>query len=178
MTTTLQILESAPASWPAIPGLPADLDAAVVWLRLESWIAWRWGERECAFVVEGPGEWTAPFTPFTTTTIEVWHDGEWELASVAPTPCGGYELGEVGPFRFTGLLGDVDDPPSIVLEAARRLGTYLVQVAARDFCNVVLSKEESADVDSFEFASPNVAARAISYSGAGDLLRRYRRLGA
>jgi hypothetical protein len=175
MATTLQILESPPAAYPDIPGLPDTIDAATVWARLEGWIAHRWGERDCVFISEGPGDWRPPLQPFSTLTIEIWEAGDWVSAVIPPSPLGGYCLESIGPFRFTGTLGADDDPPAIVLEAAWRLGAYLATVAARDFENIVVTKETSDEVDSFEYGSPNVAARAMQYSGAADLLRRFRR---
>lgn len=178
MATTLEIIESAPATFPPIPNLAIGIDPGTVWARLDAWNAWRWGERNCSFVVEGPGDWRAPLLPFSTLTIEVWFDGAFVSAVLPPSPLGGYCLESVGPYRFAGLLGDTADPPEAVFEAARRLGQFLVTVAARNFDNAILTKESSEEVDSFEYGSPNVAARAMQYSGAGDLLRRYRRSGA
>lgn len=174
MATTLDIQESAPAAFPDIPGLAEGIDAATVWARIDGWIAARWGERECVFVVEGPGDWRPPHVPFAVATIEIWEAGEWVSAVIPPTPLGGYRLESVGPFRFTGILGSVETPPAIVLEAARRLGAYLVAIASRNFENAILTQESSDEIDSYSYGAPGNAAKALQYSGAGDLLRRFR----
>ena len=173
---TLEIEESAPAEYPEIPNLPAEIAAATVWSRLESWIGWRWGSRAVVFIVEGPGSWLPPLKPFTATTIEAWQGEQWvEVEGQAAAL--GYTLVSEGPFRITGDCGAEEDPPAIVLEAAYRLGQYLVTTSSRKFENVVIAKEASEEIDSFEYGSPNVAARALQYSGAADLLRPYRRKG-
>lgn len=175
MATTIDIQESPPAAFPAIPGLVETIEPGVVWERLDSWINARWGERDCAFIVEGPSDWRAPLYPFAVATIEIWEAGEWVSAVIPPSPLGGYCLEGVGPFRFAGVLGSVDAPPAIVLEAARRLGAYLAAVASHGFKNAILTKEASDEVDAFEYGAPVNAARALQYSGAADLLRRFRR---
>ncbi len=175
MATTLEIIESAPPTFPDIPGLVESIDAATVWARLEGWINARWAERDCSFIVEGAGHWRAPLYPFTVATIETWEAGEWVTAVIPPSPLGGYCLEGVGPFRFAGILGAADAPPAIVLEAARRLGSYLVAVASRNFENALVMRQTSDELDSFEYGAPYNAARALQYSGAADLLRRFRR---
>lgn len=175
MAATIDIQESSPATSPPIAGLVEGIEPGVVWERLDSWINARWGVRDCAFIVEGPGDWRAPLYPFTVATIEIWEAGEWVSAVIPPSPLGGYRLESVGPFRFTGLLGAADAPPAIVLEAARRLGAYLKAVASRSFENAILTQESSDEVDSYSYGAPVNAARALQYSGAADLLRRFRR---
>lgn len=175
MATTLEVIESAPAAFPEIPNLAEGIEVATVWARIDGWINARWGERECAFIVEGPGHWRAPLYPFIVATIEIWDASEWVSAVIAPSALAGYQLEGVGPYRFMGILGDAADPPAIVLEAARRLGAYLVAAASRQFENAILTKESSDEIDSFEYAPPANAAKALQYSGAADLLRRFRR---
>jgi hypothetical protein len=80
--TTLSIIEEAPASWPDPPaGLSsaaAAIEAKVIWRRLESWMAYRWGERACTFIVEGGGGlWRARLYPFTATATEAWEREAW-----------------------------------------------------------------------------------------------------
>ena len=183
MAVTTDIQESLPDAYPTIENLPpaihgADADAA--WQRLESWISHRWGERNAIFIVEGPGEWSPPLQPFSTLTIEIWHDSEWVSAVVPPSPSGGYCLDFVGPFRFTGVAGTDEAPPPAVQEAYRRLLTYSSSIIGHDGGAkgaITQSQDSGANAGGREFMSA-WAARALQLSGAADLLRPYRNLGA
>lgn len=173
---TLEIEESAPAEYPEITGLASGIEPAVVWARIESWIGWRWGDRDVVFIVEGPGSWNPPLKPFTLTSAECWRGEAW--VEIESTPAAlGFTLVSEGPFRLTGTCGSDETPPEVVLEAARRLGQFLVTAAARKFDNAFLTAQASEEVDRFEYGSPTAAARALQYSGAADLLRPYRRCG-
>ena len=65
--------EGTPAAYPAAPdGLSAAaqaLDAAMIWQRLESWIAYRWGERSVIYIVEGPGDFVPRLSPVSYTHL-------------------------------------------------------------------------------------------------------------
>lgn len=175
MVTTLRIIESPPTAYPDIPGLIDGIDPATVWARLESWIGWRWNTRAVVFTVEGPGDWSAPLCPATFGVTEIWKDDAWGVVTLQPSAFGGLFLPECAHYRIGATVGAVDAPPPIVLEAARRLGAYLKAVASRSFENAILTKESSDEIDSFEYAPPANAAKALQYSGAADLLRRFRR---
>lgn len=179
MAYTLKIEEAMPDAWPTVATDLASASTAflgAVWQRLESFIAWRWGERVCVFIVEGPGVWVPPLTPVTITTSQVWTEaGEWEAVALAPSAYGGFDLKKVGPYRFTTTLGSTDDPPPAVQEAFRRLAHYLAEQDGREAGMV----ETALDgLGAFKFAPGPMAAKSLVYSGAGDLLRPYRKLGA
>lgn len=183
MAITLEIQESAPLEYPEIDNLPDarfGTDADAIWQRIECWIGHRWGKRDVIFIVEGPGDWTPPLVPFSTLTIEVWHDDEWVSAVVPPTPLGGYRLDFPGPFRFAGVAGSTDAPPPAVKEAYRRLITYSSSIIGHDGGAkgaVTRSDYAGENAGGREFVN-GWAGKAIQYSGAADLLRPWRHQGA
>jgi hypothetical protein len=180
MTATLRIEEGTPEAW---PDPPDDLSAAagaiapaVVWRRIESWIAWRWGERPCTFTVEGcGGSWRAPLAPFTAETIEEWAGDASASVALAPGPLG-VNLGSASHYRFAGMLGCAETPPEDVAEAFRRLAEYAAgRSADRRWSG---ASSFSAEIEGLRFSvdrAPSWLARAIHNSGAADLLRPYRR---
>jgi hypothetical protein len=178
MATTIKQTESEPAEYPDAPeGLSAAAAAlapAVVWERIESYVAHRWAERDVEWVVEGPGEWHPPLTPATIATVEVWSGaGAWEDCTPNASPLGGYWLPASGPFRFTGTVGPADVPATIN-EAYKRLAEYMAAKPGKPG-----ARSESITAGSISIAhsrSDSWMASAMANSGAGDLLRPYRRV--
>lgn len=176
MATTLEVQESAPAVYPAIPEAPAAISAALVWRRIESYVACRWTPRTLLIVAEGPGDWRPPIKPFTLATIEIWGDGVWSPGDATPTPLGGLALSASATYRISGVAGGDNAPTPDVLEAARRLACFLSE--AREQASAAFLQSESLEgIGSFTYAQPTVVARALIYSGAADLLRPYREHG-
>ena len=170
MAYTVKVTEGDPETRPTISGAPAGVDAAAVWERMEIWTAHRWGARTVEYIAEGPGDWFAPLAPSTITETEVWTGAAWEAVTLDPSPFGGYVLDAQGPYRFTGTVGAAGAPPAAVAAAWLRLAEYWSH----------LDQEQAAitgggDGDySFRRASA-WQAKALIYSGAADLLRRWRR---
>ncbi|TXH45376.1 MAG: hypothetical protein E6Q97_31725 [Desulfurellales bacterium] len=169
MAITLKQTEGLPDSYPAIdPAVPDE-----VWQRIESWVAHRWTERAVVWLVEGCGEWVPPLTPATITTVEIWSDRakDWEVTTLDAAPLGGYFLPATGPYRFTGTVASgVVLLPAAVEEAAQRLSAYMAAVPAPG-----IASESIPGIGDVTYASPSWMARALQNSGAGDLLRPYRR---
>ena len=177
--TTLQILEGEPAARPEVaifaPG-PDATDSTPAWQRIESWIAWRWGERPCSFIVEGGcGSWRAPLVPFVVDTVEAWSGEAWAPVTLAPAALGGFELGSAPFYRFAGTLGSSEDPPAAVREAVERLMRYFASIHAPQAIGASHVEERNGEESYTLDRSPTWAARAIINSGAGDLLRPWRR---
>lgn len=170
--------EAAPASYPATPeGLLSDaaaaLDADMIWQRIEAYIAHRWTERQVIWTVAGPGEFVPDLTPATITAQEVWDGTAWITASLDASPLGGVVLAGHGPYRLTATVGG-GTVPAAVSEAYRRLAEYMAEQperhgAGRYDLNLGGSLQESFD------RSAKWVAQAMQLSGAGDLLRNYRR---
>ena len=174
MVATIDVFEGQPDAWPTVIGLADDFDRSATWQRIEGWIAWRWGERDVVFIAEGPGDWRPPLRPATVETVEVWAADAWTNAVLRPSPRGGYMLEGEGPYRFTATVGGAETPPASVIEAVRRLHGYLATTATDDLPAVA-----SASDGDFSFTrAASWSARAIHASGAGDLLRPWRNLGA
>src|SRR3546814_17905353 len=83
--TTIKQTEALPASYPDVTpythrpvehgGVTDEETApALVWQRIESYIASRWSEREDVWIVEGSGDWTRPLTTETINASEVGTD--------------------------------------------------------------------------------------------------------
>jgi hypothetical protein len=196
--TTISENEGEPATWPA--GV-ADVDRHV-WKRIESWIARRWSSRGVTYVAEGPGWWRARLYPFSVSTTERWEAGAWIACTLDATPLGGLELPGTGPYRIAGTAGDDAELPYTVVEAFRRLRAYgrqarpsaalvakqmlcpeqahalsdSLQEVAQDGRIPVL--EDWLELRPIDALPPTWLARAMSLSGAADLLRPYRRMGA
>lgn len=172
MTTTIKQVEGAPASYPAISGF-TGAELARVWQRIEAYIAYRWTSRAIEWVVEGCGHWHAPLTPATITTVEIWNaDDAWEAVTLATSPFGGFWLPATGPYRFAGTVGG-GTVPANVEEAFRRLATYMSARVGK-----AGASSETITAGSVTVASRRDAAwiaDAMRNSGAGDLLRTYRR---
>lgn len=176
MVETIRQTESVPATYPDTSGLTlstaaAALDLDLIWQRLESYIAQRWTSRNIEWIAEGCGDWHPPLSPATIATVEEWRDDAWETVTLSPSPLGGYVL-EGGTYRFSGTVGS-GDAPSAVLEAFRRLAEYSAGKAGKQGAT-----SESVTAGSVSISTRRSAswiAEAIANSGAGDLLRPYRR---
>ncbi len=195
MPSTLSIEEGEPTNWPQVdpedeqvpvPATAEDDEPAfrkytrAAWQRVQGWIAYRWNVRACVFVVEGPGDWIAPLQPFTATVREQWIDNAWVSVTLAPTALGGFVFDAVGPYRITGNLGTANAPPEVVRQAVFRLGKYLEAVDSTPAGERTASgyKMDVGGLSVSRDRNPNWIARALQQSGAGDLLRPWRKLGA
>jgi len=179
LATTIRQTEAAPDAYPDPPdGLSTAagaLEEGMIWQRIEAYTAWRWCEREVTWIVDGCGAWCAPLAPVAISSVEVWQGDAWEAYTPSPSPLGGYYL-PGGTYRIVGAVGDDDgDVPAAVLEAFRRLAEYMAAEASE--AGVTSSRVEIPDVSTKEVTrSPAWMARAMVNSGAGDLLRPYRRV--
>lgn len=171
----LDVSESEPTARPSPPSDLSDpaaaLDANALWARIEAWCAWRWGERSVTWIIQGPGQFLPPLQPATVDTVEVWNDGVWTETTLAAAPLG-LEVPD-GVYRITATVGTADDPPADVLEAYRRLAEYLADDS--HVGRVPTSASRSASGVSINVERPAAwQAKALHYSGAADLLRRWR----
>ncbi len=177
MATTIKQTEAIPAAYPTTPsGLStaaAALDADAIWQRIESYIAHRWTARNVVWIAEGCGEWQPPLAPATISTVEVWLGDAWEAVTLSPSPMGGYCLAG-GTYRFTGTVGS-GTVPEIVAEAFRRLAEYMA-AASRGSPGTTRERVTAGSVTVDKSRSASWAAQAMANSGAGDLLRNYRRV--
>ncbi|WP_442753888.1 hypothetical protein ACNHKD_12900 [Methylocystis sp. JAN1] len=175
MAATIKQDEEIPASYPAAPsGLSKEAAAvsrAMIWQRIESYIARRWTPREVVWIVEGAGEWLPPLSPTEVTTTEIWEGVAWVSFTPTPSPSGGYMLHGCGPYRFTASVGG-GDVPAAVNEAFRRLAEYSAQAMAN--MTPGIRSEDVPDLGGSVYDN-TALARAMDRSGAGDLLRPYRR---
>lgn len=194
MSATLSIEEGQPTDWPAvdpadseaIPSVPETDEAALrrlaraAWQRVEGYIGYRWGVRPATFIIDGPGCWVSPLKPFTATTREQWLDDSWVAVTLAPSPLGGYVLDQAGPYRLTGNLGSASAPPQPVIEAVWRLAKYFeaADLMPADERGLARHKLDLGTLSVEREQNPTWIARALQQSGAADLLRPWRALGA
>lgn len=178
MAETVKQTEAIPATYPTVTiwehrtgQYPmegdAEIDQALIWQRIESYIAHRWTPREVIWIVEGEGDWTPPLTPATVTASEVWENGAWSTVTLTAGPYG-YTLPGDGPYRITATVGG-GDLPAGVEEAFNRLFEYSKGIAEQ------FKNEASYRTMDDTEVTPNWAAKALQLSGAADLLRPYRR---
>ena len=176
MAVTVRQTESAPEAYPDAPeGLSTEaaaIDPALIWQRIESYVAWRGAARDVEWIVEGEGEWCPPLKPATIATTEGWSDDAWQAVELRPTALSGYCLPGCGPYRIAGTVGDdAADVPALIMEAFRRLAEYF---AALGFDDVGKRSESVPDIWQGEYDN-RARARALQDSGAADLLRTFRR---
>lgn len=185
MAVTLKEVEGVPASWPDVTPYPlakawqdADYSGenpsiapATIWRIIERWITTRWRSRSVVYTVEGAGHWNARLSPFTVSTTERWTGTGWEAVVLRPSPLDGFDVDD-GIFRIAGTAGDASAVPDDVQEAWRRLHSYIL-VGSSEHLDMVTSFGATPETDERPRA---YAAKAIPLSGAGDLLRPYRRL--
>ncbi|WP_114010567.1 hypothetical protein [Cohaesibacter intestini] len=177
MATTIKQTESIPASYPDTAPYPhwnnesypddASIENALIWQRIESYIAHRWTARNVVWIVEGPGEWTPPLTPATISQVEVWNGSAWETVSIADAPLG-FELPGDGPYRFSASVGS-GDVPEAVQEAFRRLHEFSKGIAENHKNDAAYRSDDQTEVFT------GWTGKALQLSGAADLLRPYRR---
>lgn len=162
----LQVYEDEPANWPEIPDAPIETETAAVWRRIEHWIAYRWHERTVTWFVSGAGDWTPPLQPYTVDSAEQWTGTGYSPVTLANGPLGLWLEG--GQYKIQASVGDLEEPPDDVLEACRRLAQYY----ADNDTDAGLTSVTDGDYSVQRGA--NAMGRAMQYSGAADLLRRYR----
>lgn len=169
--------EAIPASYPATPeGLSpaaAALDPVMIWQRIESYVAHRWTPRTAIWTVTGPGEFVPDLTPATITAQEVWDGVGWIPASLDAGFMGGVVLAGEGPFRFTADVGG-GPVPAAVNGAFIRLAGYMADASDRAGVSSYTVGMGGAVEESYQ-RNPAWMAKAMQNSGAGDLLRPYRR---
>ncbi|MEM6438548.1 MAG: hypothetical protein AAF763_02460 [Pseudomonadota bacterium] len=183
MTRLLEMDEGEPNAWPEIvdrmgallgrdPNDPA-VEMAAVWRRIEAWVSWRGPARSAAFTLEGPGEWRPPLHPFALLQAFRWDATSriWMETTLPAAPLG-YELDD-GRWLVTGTAGNDDAPvPAEIYEAAQRLEEYMRGIANKN-------KDSFAYTELYQSRrAARYAARALELSGAADLLRPWRKLGA
>lgn len=177
MATTIRQTESIPENYPAAPTMNAAataLDAVMIWQRIEAYTAWRWSERAVEWIVEGAGQWEPPLSPTTITKAEIWRGAAWEELTLPAAPLGGFMLSGDGPYRFTGIVGEEDaDVPVSVKEAFRRLAEYSAQ--SRGKAGARSERIGAGSISLSHTRSASWLAQAMENSGAGDLLRKWRK---
>ncbi|GJL93393.1 hypothetical protein [Hyphococcus sp.] len=202
MSVTLRITEGEPDNYPQIvfgddptveitPEPKIRKIVTTAWQRIESYIAHRWNTRTVEYIAEGCGEWHPPLSPTTLSTSEIWQGCAWVAVTLEPTPLGGYVLDGEGPYRFTGTVGSLNEPPRAVKDAVFRLVQYFLAVDETPPAHRVVGSFKT-DQEPFyqpgealpslremeiERPNPHWIARALQYSGAADLLRPYRKMG-
>ena len=165
-------------NYPATPsGLStaaAALDPDHIWQRIESYIAFRWTDREVIWIVDGSGEWCPRLSPSSVTATEEWVDLSWSAIAPDASALGGFVFDGSGPFKVTADVGS-GSPPSGVDEAFRRLAEYWADSSP----GPAGATSSSHDVGGFAVSHDRSAswlAKAMQNSGAADLLRNYRRV--
>jgi hypothetical protein len=182
----LKFQEADPVSYPDLITLDADGDQETtkpiphIWSRIESYVAHRWTERQCVWTVQGCGDWFPHLSPVSNIVVDQWDDTlkVWETASVDQTAMG-YYLPRSCVYRITATGGANAGPvPQALVEAYRRLAAYSLEAKQSDIPagasshSLTLAEGLTESVD----ISPAYVARAMVNSGAGDLLRSYRRI--
>ena len=169
--------EEAPAAYPAAPsGLSARaaaLDANMIWARIEAYTAWRFTEREVIWTLIGDGgdQFTPRLTPVVSHMAEQWLNENWRPLTLLDGPLG-IILPSDGIYKIMAQVGG-GNVPAAVSEAFRRLAEYLADDPGT--AGASSTAVEIGPIREELERNPNWVARAMQHSGAGDLLRPYRR---
>lgn len=181
--TVLRQIEEDADSWP-FPSFLADpkfdeLDAGVLWRRLEQYTSWRSTKRACEWILEGAGSWKPNLFPASIVSVQIWNpavDG-WSsvLDDVPASPIGSMWLHNAGPYRVLGEVGDSDQvlPPPIV-EAFRRLAEYWIGERS-SYAGSSHEVQSVGPIRSEHYRDPAWLGKAMQNSGAADLLRSFRK---
>lgn len=177
MIDLIKQFEAVPASYPAAPSSlsagAAALDAAMIWARIEAYTAHRFTVREVVWTLIGNGgdQFHPRLVPVVSSEAHIWTGEAWEGVTLLNGPFG-LCLPCDGTYRITAQVGG-GDVPAPVSEAFRRLAEYLADdpgTAGASSTSVSIGPiEERLD------RNPAWVAKAIQNSGAGDLLRNYRK---
>ncbi len=158
---------------------PLVVDRAL-WERLESYIAYRWGTRQAVWTCNGCGTFQPHLGPTSNLTVDVWDSDTFTWSAVTPdqSPLGGFIFNDNQTYRITGTLGSTAEVPPAVVAAYKRLEAYVTEASAETIPVGVASHSLKIGDGYAEEISrhPNYLARSMQYSGAGDLLRSYRRI--
>jgi len=169
--------EDVPATYPAAPsGLSARaaaLDAKMIWARIEAYTAWRFTLREVVWTLIGDGgdQFNPRLTPVVSREGHAWRQEAWVPVSLLDGPLG-IILPSDGTFKITAQVGG-GDVPAAVSEAFRRLAEYLADDPGT--AGASSTAVEIGPIREELERNPAWVAKAMQYSGAGDLLRPYRR---
>ena len=177
MIDLIKQFEAVPAEYPTAPaGLStaaAALDAAMLWARIEAYTSHRWTVREVVWTLMGGGgdQFHPRLVPVVSREAHVWDGAAWEALTLLDGPLG-ICLPRDGTYRITAQVG-AGDVPAPVSEAFRRLAEYLA-----DDPGTAGASRTSVEIGPIKEAmdrNPAWVAKAMQNSGAGDLLRNYRR---
>ena len=151
----------------------AALDQAMIWQRIEAYIAHRWTEREVVWIIAADAgeELTPRLTPVNSHSAEIWDGSAWQAVTLLEGP-EGLCIPSGGRYRITASVG-AGDPPEAIREAFRRLHEYARGIAESWRAETAVYRNDSGQSGSQ--APAGWAGKAIQLSGAADLLRSYRR---
>jgi len=177
----LKQFEDEPSEYPPTPsGLSVkatELDANMVWARIEAYTAHRFTQREVVWTLLGDGgdEWHPQLTPIVSKQAHIWANDAWEAVKLVDAPLG-FCLPSGGTYKITAQVGG-GNVPAPVSGAFERLAEYLAGArSSTDEPGASNSKFSVGSTINFEVTrSPAWLARAMQLSGAADLLRPYRR---
>jgi hypothetical protein len=176
MIDIIKEFENTPAGYPAVPSdlstVAMALNVDMIWARIESYTAHRFTEREVVWTLRADAgdEFHPRLTPVVSSVAHYW-DEQWESITLRNGPMG-ICLPFDGTFKITAQVG-AGDVPAPVSEAFRRLAEYLADDPGT--AGASGTKVAIGPIQEELTRSPNWIARAMQQSGAGDLLRNYRR---
>lgn len=182
MVEVLRQVEAVPETYPDAPaGLStnaAALAPAMVWARIEAYTSYRYTARAVTWTIEGEtgGEFRPPLSPVTSLTSQKWWDASWTAVDLLSGPLG-YCLPSDGTFLVSAMVGG-GTPPAPVQAAYSRLAEYLADAGGpTDRPGAARFSRKIGESLSFDIErNPAWLARAVQNSGAGDLLRPFRRV--
>ena len=120
---------------------------------------------------DGGDEFAPPLAPVVSRGVHVWQNEAWHPVAALDGPLG-IVLPHDGKYRITAEVG-AGDVPAAVLEAFRRLAEYLADdPGASGASSTAVS---IGPISETVTRAPSWRPKAMQLSGAGDLLRPYRR---
>jgi hypothetical protein len=181
------VMEITELTEPVYPDAPAGLsDAAaalpkeIIWDRLEQFTNYKIGERSVRYRVWSQQKqpwWVPAERPFVVTRVQIADTKieDYVEKTVRPRDDGAVRLG--CPALVTATIGAATAPP-LYLEAYKRLAEYWATPSIAPEGVTRYSLSVGPDITESVSKTAAHTARGMVNSGAADLLRKYRGLGA
>lgn len=177
----LRMKESEPAEYPAVSGLSANaaaLSEGALWGRIEAHTAHRWTPRDVVWSVHGCGLFLPSLAPAELNGVLAWDGSQWGASTDFEVGPHGVNLLSETYYRMGYTVGDGETLPEVVAEAYRRYAEYLAAVDDSLMPPGVsrYSVDIGGSLATTASRRADFMARALTDSGAADLLRPFRRL--
>jgi len=118
--------------------------------------------------------WVPPLQPAVIGTVEKWAGTDYHPIVGVLSPLGGLDLAELAHYRITAEVGADNPIPADVAEAFKRLAFFAAAQEPKEAGLNSYSVSIGGAIQESWRRDRQTMARALEYSGAADVLRKYR----